>query len=948
MFQALIKANKLKFFDYMSTVSGGGYIGACLSSLMSAEPTRRDKEWNNQGREPIKNINTKFDVGTVGLEEHNSLFTNEPYEYPNIETGKITTKHQLIHLRQHGEYLTPHKSIKDWDVHRLIGALFGGIIANVFSFLLFLSFVVLLHHALLALMSGDAFINTLQKPGLLLNQTVAQEDSVKMAQFRSDSASAVAAGQPIPMRPKIDSSKYVIPFRDRFTPAQQAKMTTTQQLGEWVENDFYPQVYLVWLGAYAHPLLPITFAGLGFVFALLFVFWARSLPYPTARQEQDEQNYTGQKPNDKLYDRHGEDDMLDLVEAPIKRWFFNIGLWGIPLGAYIVTAALTYKFGSQFNYFVMLTMPLCYSIGLFVGLHSSIFLYFINDNRERVSGWLYRSFYNGMVGGAVLIMLITAAFPIAIILLFGAHGLAVTLTFSFLPVTVAYYFTLQSLGGKDGAGFLNTLINRLRMPLLNLSIFLLVGMAFAWISELWYNLEYWIPEVVPFCAGWDRLMVVGLLLTTILVLLLIWGMAVNSNDISLHYFYRDRLSEAFLRTTGKMAVKVGGSDNDDTVKLVRMNLRNHEDLKLSNLGEGNFRGPYHLIVTALNLQGSHDLSAKTLKSEHFLFSKFFIGSRSTGYVSTQAYNYGGTKLSTAMAISGAAVSSGMGALSFAASNFYLTLFNLRTGYWIDNPRHFIREEEKKIRAANPKPVEHDMPKIITTDWTFWKNLQGRWARLTRKYPLWLVYTWRELTGNMGSNTAKINVSDGGHTGDNLGILPLLQRRCSTIVVADFEADGKYSFDSFGQAVRLAKSIYNVDINIDLSKLMPQKNDAGEVYSPASVTHGVITYNLTRKNPNTGQLERYKKTGQIVYMKSSISLLKEAAENETSTINPALIVTEPAPVMVLNYFKKNPQFPHQTTADQYFDEVQFEAYRMLGEHIGKQAVEKIKFKPLETT
>ena len=39
----------------------------------------------------------------------------------------------------------------------------------------------------------------------------------------------------------------------------------------------------------------------------------------------------------------------------------------------------------------------------------------------------------------------------------------------------------------------------------------------------------------------------------------------------------------------------------------------------------------------------------------------------------------------------------------------------------------------------------------------------------------------------------------------------------------------------------------------------------------------------------------------------------------------------------NYYKNNPALTHPSTADLYFDEVQFEAYRMLGEHIGRQAV-----------
>ena len=45
---------------------------------------------------------------------------------------------------------------------------------------------------------------------------------------------------------------------------------------------------------------------------------------------------------------------------------------------------------------------------------------------------------------------------------------------------------------------------------------------------------------------------------------------------------------------------------------------------------------------------------------------------------------------------------------------------------------------------------------------------------------------------------------------------------------------------------------------------------------------------------------------------------------------------------LNEYKiKNPSFPHQTTADQWFDEQQFEVYRELGYHIGKDLLKPIK-------
>jgi hypothetical protein len=48
------------------------------------------------------------------------------------------------------------------------------------------------------------------------------------------------------------------------------------------------------------------------------------------------------------------------------------------------------------------------------------------------------------------------------------------------------------------------------------------------------------------------------------------------------------------------------------------------------------------------------------------------------------------------------------------------------------------------------------------------------------------------------------------------------------------------------------------------------------------------------------------------------------------IKPTLTGDEPADV--LHYHGEHPTFPHESTADQFFDEAQWESYRKLGEHI----------------
>ena len=50
------------------------------------------------------------------------------------------------------------------------------------------------------------------------------------------------------------------------------------------------------------------------------------------------------------------------------------------------------------------------------------------------------------------------------------------------------------------------------------------------------------------------------------------------------------------------------------------------------------------------------------------------------------------------------------------------------------------------------------------------------------------------------------------------------------------------------------------------------------------------------------------------------------------IKPSLTGDEPSDVR--NYVVDHPNFPHESTADQFFSESQFESYRELGEHIAQ--------------
>jgi hypothetical protein len=103
-------------------------------------------------------------------------------------------------------------------------------------------------------------------------------------------------------------------------------------------------------------------------------------------------------------------------------------------------------------------------------------------------------------------------------------------------------------------------------------------------------------------------------------------------------------------------------------------------------------GPYHLINTALNVQNSKTANKRGRNADFFLLSQNFVGSESTGYVATKEIEgiAAGLDLATAMAVSGAAASSNMGAQSIKALTPTLAILNIRLGYWLRNPSWVAR------------------------------------------------------------------------------------------------------------------------------------------------------------------------------------------------------------------------------------------------------------------
>ena len=155
---------------------------------------------------------------------------------------------------------------------------------------------------------------------------------------------------------------------------------------------------------------------------------------------------------------------------------------------------------------------------------------------------------------------------------------------------------------------------------------------------------------------------------------------------------------------------------------------------------------------------------------------------------------------------------------------------------------------------------------------------------------------REMTGlGMSEKQAWLNLSDGGHI-ENMAVYELLRRRCKYIICVDGESDPDCTFHGLMTLVRHAQIDFGIRIGSRLNDIRP---DPKTVYSQTHSAFCRIYY------PDGA-------IGLLLYMKLSVT------GNELELIR--------------RYRTLHPDFPHQSTLDQFFDEEQFEAYRQLGVHV----------------
>lgn len=291
-----------------------------------------------------------------------------------------------------------------------------------------------------------------------------------------------------------------------------------------------------------------------------------------------------------------------------------------------------------------------------------------------------------------------------------------------------------------------------------------------------------------------------------LALLLCWR--VDVNVFSLTAFYRDRLARCYL---GASRAATGRRKPDDFI-----GLDPKDDVPMAEIRPGH--RPFPIYCATLNIVRGVELAWQDRKAASFTFTPLHAGfwlptegadphpgQRTHGSYRPASTYLGGVTMANAMAISGAALSPLMGYHTNPGVAFLLTVFDLRLGRWCGNPTH-------------PTAWRHPGPNF------------GAWCLL------------RELFGLTSRTSSYVYLSDGGHF-DNTGIYELVRRRCRYIVACDAEHDPEYDFPGVAGAIRKCHADFGVRIEIDLeplrargdSRRSPAAAQVGRISYPATRT-----------------------------------------------------------------------------------------------------------------
>ncbi|MGA2410621.1 MAG: patatin-like phospholipase family protein [Candidatus Binataceae bacterium] len=290
-------------------------------------------------------------------------------------------------------------------------------------------------------------------------------------------------------------------------------------------------------------------------------------------------------------------------------------------------------------------------------------------------------------------------------------------------------------------------------------------------------------------------------------------------------------------------------------------------------------------------------------------------------------SYDGERLSLGKwtAISGAAVATGLGSRNSLGASLLTGFFNVRLGYWWDSGTKSIAPGDKLSRK-----VGKFFARLLPVQSSFLDEFLGRFRGTARRY--WYL-------------------TDGGHF-ENMGGYELIRRRLPLIVLIDCGADSNYDFEDLANLIRKARLDFNADIKFldpDAAENTPEGKEFASAATQASALFNPInkqffgTIEQLRRgkwaeepipDPKRQRFFKSSNPDRLSVRHAALATIKYLDDPYTLSylvlLKPSLIGEEPQDL--LNYHSAHPDFPQETTAEQFFNEAQWESYRRLGQHI----------------
>lgn len=373
--------------------------------------------------------------------------------------------------------------------------------------------------------------------------------------------------------------------------------------------------------------------------------------------------------------------------------------------------------------------------------------------------------------------------------------------------------------------------------------------------------------LLPADAHWARFIAGAMLLVLLATLLLF-----DPTRLGLHDFYRSRIARCFLG-----ARHPGEAPPPATFEQFE---KPNDDVTLKQMREAQ-RRPLHLVCCAANNLSGDVLTGLYRGARSAVLSPFGIS------IGDHAAPLDDLRLSAALTASGAAFNSHMGAISMRlgpSAALLMSALNLRLGLWVPHP-------------LNPGDRHRFIPGLyFFLEAIGWSRCEPPSKPMVAKARALRNGEQVSLLHRLRLRMQNVHLSDGGHF-ENLGVYELVRRHCRYIILSDASADAETAFDDLANAVRRVREDFGVEIDLDVAPLRP---DALGISRQHAVV-GTIHYDGFSGADK----------GTIIYFKPTL--------------------TGDEPPDVAQYRTRNPAFPHEGTADQFYDEAQWESYRRLGQH-----------------